>query len=108
MQKIGTNGDGKSTVTTLDGRGQKKKNRRVETRTGTSAASVHRTPPEHQLEAGMYAETRPPVLWTGKTKCGRVFICLDWYIFFLILMYHGLQYVGLLRALYTSWYCHII
>ena len=24
-----------------------------------------------------YAETRPPVLWTGKTKCGRVLICLD-------------------------------
>ena len=24
-----------------------------------------------------YAETRPPILWTGKTKCGRVFICLD-------------------------------
>ena len=23
-------------------------------------------------------------------------------------MYHGLQYVGLLRALYTSCYCHII
>ena len=28
---------------------------------------------------GIYAETRPPVLWTGKTKCGRVFICLDGY-----------------------------
>ena len=27
---------------------------------------------------GIYAETRPIVLWTGKTKCGRVFICLDW------------------------------
>ena len=25
----------------------------------------------------MYAETRPLVLRTGKTKCGRVFICLD-------------------------------
>ena len=24
-----------------------------------------------------YAETRPPILWTGKTKCGRVLICLD-------------------------------
>ena len=24
-----------------------------------------------------YAETRPPVLWTGKTKCGRVLICVD-------------------------------
>ena len=27
--------------------------------------------------AVFYAETRPPVLWTGKTKCGRVLICLD-------------------------------
>ena len=27
--------------------------------------------------AGIYAETRPPVLWTGKTHCGRVIICLD-------------------------------
>ena len=27
--------------------------------------------------AGIYAETRPPVLWTGKTHCGRVLICLD-------------------------------
>ena len=25
----------------------------------------------------IYAETRPPVLWTGKTHCGRVLICLD-------------------------------
>ena len=26
-----------------------------------------------------YAETRPPVIWTGKIKCGResLFICLD-------------------------------
>ena len=24
-----------------------------------------------------YAETRPPVLWTGKTKCGQVLICVD-------------------------------
>ena len=24
-----------------------------------------------------YAETRPSVLWTGKTKCGRVLICVD-------------------------------
>ena len=29
------------------------------------------------LSSGMYADTRPPVLWTGKTDCGRVFICLD-------------------------------
>ena len=28
-------------------------------------------------ESVSYAETRPPVLWTGKTKCGRVLICLD-------------------------------
>ena len=27
--------------------------------------------------SGMYAETYPLVLWTGKTKCGRVFICVD-------------------------------
>ena len=26
---------------------------------------------------GIFAETRPPVLWTGNTKCGRVSICLD-------------------------------
>ena len=26
---------------------------------------------------GIYAERRPSVLWTGKTKCGRVVICLD-------------------------------
>ena len=24
-----------------------------------------------------YAETHPPVLWMGKTKCGRVLICVD-------------------------------
>ena len=29
------------------------------------------------LEPVSYAETRPSVLWTGKTKCGQVFICLD-------------------------------
>ena len=61
------------------------------------------------VSPGMYAETRPPVLWTGKPKCGRVFICLDSgrVNFFLnSYMYHGLQYVGLLRALYTSCYCH--
>ena len=67
--------------------------------------------------AVFYAETRPSVLWTGKTKCGRVLICLDGCgrvkkHCFLILMYHGLQYVGLLRALYralyTSCYCHIM
>ena len=28
-------------------------------------------------EPVVYAETRPPVLWTGKTKCGRVLICVD-------------------------------
>ena len=33
--------------------------------------------PSAQRQAVSYAETRPPVLWTGKTKCGRVFICLD-------------------------------
>ena len=27
--------------------------------------------------AVFYAETRPLVLWTGKTKCGRVLICVD-------------------------------
>ena len=43
-------------------------------------------------------------MWTGVYLSGLVNI----YIFFLILMYHGLQYVGLLRALYTSCYCHII
>ena len=63
---------------------------------------------------GIYAETRPPVLWTGKTKCGRVLKLLlkcgrvKIFLFLLNLMYHGLQYVGLLRALYTSCYCHII
>ena len=31
---------------------------------------------------GIYAETRPSVLWTGKTKCGLVFICLDGFNFF--------------------------
>ena len=30
-------------------------------------------------EAVFYAETRPPILWSGKTKCGRVLICLDGY-----------------------------
>ena len=62
-----------------------------------------------------YAETRQPIIRTGKTKCGRVFICLDGCgrvkkkkKIFLILMYHGLQNVGLLRALYTSCYCHTI
>ena len=50
-------------------------------------------------EAVFYAETRPPVLWTGKTKCGRVLICLDGSgrvkknnnnncFYFFILMYH--------------------
>ena len=28
------------------------------------------------FESGMYAETCPYVLWTGKTKCGRVFILI--------------------------------
>ena len=41
-------------------------------------------------------------VWTGQKKKKKS----------LILMYHGLQYVGLLRvlyrALYTSCYCHII
>ena len=37
-------------------------------------------------------------VWTGKKKN----IC------FLILMYYGLQYVGLLRALYMFFNCHII
>ena len=32
---------------------------------------------EGDTESVFYAETRPPVLWTGKTKCGRVLICLD-------------------------------
>ena len=39
-------------------------------------------------------------VWTGKK---------NWFFMgFLIITYHGLQYVGLLRALYTSCYCHII
>ena len=29
------------------------------------------------MASGIYAETRPPVLRTGKTHCGRVLICLD-------------------------------
>ena len=68
--------------------------------------------------AVFYAETRPPVLWTGKTKCGRVLICLDGsgrvkiYLFIFYSYVSRLQYVGLLRALhralYTSCYCHII
>ena len=29
------------------------------------------------LGADIYAETRPPVLRTGKIHCGRVLICLD-------------------------------
>ena len=63
--------------------------------------------------AVFYAETRPPVLWTGKTKCGRVLICVDGSgRVKKILMYHSLQYIGLLRALYralyTSCYCHIL
>ena len=33
--------------------------------------------PASVVYAVSYVETRPPVLWTGKTKCGRVFICLD-------------------------------
>ena len=62
----------------------------------------------------------PPVLWTGKTKCGRVFICLGrvficlgrvwtgkFFLKFLCIT-HCLQNVGLLRALYTSCYCHYI
>ena len=49
-----------------------------------------------------YGRVKPNVdgclfAWTGKKN-----------IFLKILMYHGLQNVGLLRALYTSCYCHII
>ena len=53
-------------------------------------------------ESGIYAETCPPVLWTGAYLSG----CFK--NIYLILMYHGLHYVGLLRALYTSCYCHSI
>ena len=30
-----------------------------------------------EMDAVSYAEARPLVIWTGKTKCGRVSICLD-------------------------------
>ena len=47
-------------------------------------------------------------VWTGKKKKKKIFFFFN----SLILIYHGLQYVGLLRvlyrALYTSCYCHII
>ena len=50
---------------------------KVRTRNGVNAPAV------------FYAETRPPVLWTGKTKCGRVLIWLDGCgrVFFLIFFY---------------------
>ena len=31
---------------------------------------------QHGLRSVFYAETRPPVLWTGKTQFGRVLICV--------------------------------
>ena len=36
----------------------------------------------YRLQPGIYAETRSPVLWKGKTHCGRVLICLDGLKFF--------------------------
>ena len=35
------------------------------------------TSPRTASVSVVYAETRPPVLWTGKTTCGRVLICVD-------------------------------
>ena len=42
---------------------------------------------EVHVGSGMCAETSPPVFWTGKTKCGRVFICLDGYFCFFLNSY---------------------
>ena len=67
----------------------------------------------------MQRPVHPSYKWMGKIKCGRVLICVDGsgrvkkkLFVVVILMYHSLQYVGLLRALYralyTSCYCHII
>ena len=55
----------------------------------------------------MQRPVHPSYGWVKQNVDGCLFVWTGKHFFFLILMYHGLQYVGLLRALYTSGYCHV-